>query len=218
MSTTIQPWKQCAGWAAGSRPRPSGRLRIRVYLAGQLGREGGHGRSDALRRAGHYTRQFRFTEQCISADTGAGAALASRFGRPTCVASSMARLGTLVLKGFEQRDLVGLAIYDAGSRSFYNVRACRPRAGRSCTDSRFVYRRRISFSTGASTRRQSDAAAIRRGLLRHADAPDRWRGEQLAYVSYQPAVRSGALLVAFRAFVFARGAADVATDVRCAVR
>jgi TRAP-type C4-dicarboxylate transport system substrate-binding protein len=36
-----------------------------------------------------------------------------------CVDSA---IGAAVLKGFEQRGLIGLAIYDAGARSFYNVR------------------------------------------------------------------------------------------------
>jgi TRAP-type C4-dicarboxylate transport system substrate-binding protein len=36
-----------------------------------------------------------------------------------CVDSA---IGAEVLKGFEQRGLIGLAIYDAGARSFYNVR------------------------------------------------------------------------------------------------
>jgi tripartite ATP-independent transporter DctP family solute receptor len=99
----------------------NGRLRIRVYHAGQLGRE-----SDTvdLARFGAIditrvnfaplnnpfpaTRVFSLPYVFDSIDHMRRAV----DGEP----------GRIVLRQFEQRDLIGLAIYDAGSRSFYNVR------------------------------------------------------------------------------------------------
>lgn len=98
-----------------------GRLRIRVYHAGQLGRE-----SDTvdLTRFG----ALDITRVNFAPLTNAFA-LTRIFALPY-VFDSVAHMrrvvdgdaGKLVLQGFAQRDLIGLAIYDAGSRSFYNVR------------------------------------------------------------------------------------------------
>ena len=98
-----------------------GRLRIRVYHAGQLGREGDTvdlarvGALDIVRvnfaslnNAFPSTRVFSLPYVFDSVEHMRRAA----DGKP----------GTAVLEEFARRELVGLAIYDAGSRSFYNVR------------------------------------------------------------------------------------------------
>lgn len=98
-----------------------GRLRIRVYHSGQLGRE-----SDAieLARAG----ALDITRVNFAALNNAFP-LSRAFVLPY-VFDSVAHLrrvvdgrgGALVRQSFAQRGLVGLALYDAGSRSFYNVK------------------------------------------------------------------------------------------------
>lgn len=97
-----------------------GRLRIRVYHAGQLGRE-----SDTVELA-------RFGALDITRVNFAPLTnpfpLTQVFALPY-VFDSVAHMrraadgeaGKTVLRSFESRDLVGLAIYDAGARSFYNV-------------------------------------------------------------------------------------------------
>lgn len=97
-----------------------GRLKIRVYHAGQLGRE-----SDTVELA-------RFGALDITrvnfAPLTNSFPLTRVFALPYVFDSveHMRRAadgapGKAVLKAFESRDLVGLAIYDAGVRSFYNV-------------------------------------------------------------------------------------------------
>jgi tripartite ATP-independent transporter DctP family solute receptor len=98
-----------------------GRLRIRVYHAGQLGRE-----SDTVNLA-------RFGALDITRVNFAPLTnpfpLTQLFAMPY-VFESVAHMrrvvdgpvGREVLRSFERRDLVGLAIYDAGSRNFYDVR------------------------------------------------------------------------------------------------
>ena len=98
-----------------------GRLRIRVYHAGQLGRE-----SDTVDLA-------RFGALDITRVNFAPLTnpfpLTQLFAMPY-VFESVAHMrrvvdgpvGREVLRSFERRDLVGLAIYDAGSRNFYDVR------------------------------------------------------------------------------------------------
>lgn len=101
--------------------RTHGRLRIRVYHAGQLGREGDtvdlarFGALDITRvnfaplnNAFPSTRVFSLPYVFESVEHMRRAA----DGKP----------GAAVLQEFARRELVGLAIYDAGSRSFYNVR------------------------------------------------------------------------------------------------
>ncbi|HKP65263.1 MAG TPA: TRAP transporter substrate-binding protein [Casimicrobiaceae bacterium] len=98
-----------------------GRLRIRVYHAGQLGRESDtvdltrFGALDltrvnfaSLNNAFPATRVFALPYVFESVEHMRRAA----DGKP----------GAAVLEEFARRELVGLAIYDAGSRSFYNVR------------------------------------------------------------------------------------------------
>ena len=99
----------------------NGRLRIRVYHAGQLGRE-----SDTVDLA-------RFGAIDITRVNFAplnNAFPATRVFSLPYVFDSVEHMrravdgepGRSVLRQFERRDLIGLAIYDAGSRSFYNVR------------------------------------------------------------------------------------------------
>src|SRR5262245_43958572 len=99
----------------------NGRLRIRVYHAGQLGRESDtvdlarFGALDIVRvnfaslnNAFPSTRVFSLPYVFESV----GHMRRAADGKP----------GAAVLEDFARRELVGLAIYDAGSRSFYNVR------------------------------------------------------------------------------------------------
>ena len=99
----------------------NGRLRIRVYHAGQLGRE-----SDTVDLA-------RFGAIDITRVNFAplnNPFPATRVFSLPYVFDSVEHMrravdgepGRSVLRQFERRDLIGLAIYDAGSRSFYNVR------------------------------------------------------------------------------------------------
>ena len=98
----------------------NGRLRIRVYHAGQLGRE-----SDTVELA-------RFGALDITRVNFAPLTnpfpLTRVFALPYVFDSveHMRRVvdgpaGKSVLDSFQSRDLIGLAIYDAGVRSFYNV-------------------------------------------------------------------------------------------------
>jgi tripartite ATP-independent transporter DctP family solute receptor len=98
-----------------------GRLDVRVYHSGQLGRE-----SDTVDLA-------RFGALDVTrvnfAPLNNPFPLTQIFSLPY-VFDSVAHMrraadgepGRAVLAGFERRELIGLAIYDAGSRSFYNVR------------------------------------------------------------------------------------------------
>lgn len=99
----------------------NGRLNIRVYYAGQLGRE-----SDTIDMA-------RFGALDITrvnfASLNNPFPLTQIFSLPYVFESveHMRRAadgdaGRVVLDSFGKRDLVGLAIYDAGARSFYNTR------------------------------------------------------------------------------------------------
>lgn len=98
-----------------------GRLSIRQYHSGQLGRE-----SEAIDMA-------RFDAIDITRVYSGGLNNAFPLTRALClpyVFDSVAHLrraldggvGALVLSGFAARGLVGLAIYDCGARSFYNTR------------------------------------------------------------------------------------------------
>ncbi|MGO4221180.1 TRAP transporter substrate-binding protein [Lysobacter sp. TAF61] len=98
-----------------------GRLRLRMYHSGQLGRESEaidmarFGAIDITRvYSGALNNAFPLT-QVLS--------LPYVFDSvPHLRAALDGNVGAAVLKGFEQRDLVGLAIYDSGARCFYNVR------------------------------------------------------------------------------------------------
>ena len=97
-----------------------GRLRIRVYHAGQLGRE--NDTIDLTRFGALDITRVNF------ASLNNAFPLTQTFALPY-VFDSVAHMrraadsevGQQVLRCFEKRDLVGLALYDAGSRSFYNV-------------------------------------------------------------------------------------------------
>ncbi len=98
-----------------------GRLRISQYHSGQLGRE-----SEAIDMA-------RFGAIDITRVYSGALNNAFPLTRALClpyVFDSVAHMrraldggiADAVLKGFESRDLVGLAIYDSGARSFYNTK------------------------------------------------------------------------------------------------
>jgi tripartite ATP-independent transporter DctP family solute receptor len=97
-----------------------GRLDIRVYHAGQLGRE-----SDTIDLARYGALDLT---RVNFAPLNNPFPLTQIFSLPYVFDSveHMRRAadgepGRAVLKSFEQRDLIGLAIYDAGTRSFYNI-------------------------------------------------------------------------------------------------
>jgi tripartite ATP-independent transporter DctP family solute receptor len=98
-----------------------GRLRIRLYHAGQLGRE-----SDTVEMArqgaidftriytGSFNNAFPLTQ-----------ALCMPFAFDSVAHQRHVHdgaIGAAVLRGFEARGVVGLALYDSGARCFYNTR------------------------------------------------------------------------------------------------
>jgi len=98
-----------------------GRLRIRVYHSGQLGRESDTvdlARSGALDitrvNFGPLTNPFPLTQIFVLPYLFESVAHMRR--------AVDGEVGKTVLQGFERRELIGLAIYDAGIRNFYNVR------------------------------------------------------------------------------------------------
>lgn len=99
----------------------SGRLRLRVYHSGQLGRE-----NDQIDMARHgaidITRVYSGALNNAFPRTIA-------LGLPYLIRSKAhlravidGEVGARILEGFEARGLVGLAIYDCGARSVYNTR------------------------------------------------------------------------------------------------
>ncbi|MBD9370882.1 TRAP transporter substrate-binding protein [Xanthomonas sp. XNM01] len=103
------------------REQTKGRLDIRLYYAGQLGRE-----SEAIDMA-------RFGAIDITRVYSGALNNAFPLTRALClpyVFDSVAHMRHAldsgvaedVLRGFETRDLVGLAIYDSGARCFYNTK------------------------------------------------------------------------------------------------
>ncbi len=98
-----------------------GRLRIRVYHSGQLGRESDTvdlaraGALDITRvNFGPLTNPFPLTQIFV---------LPYLFESVEHMRRAVdGEVGRAVLQGFQRRDLIGLAIYDAGIRNFYNVR------------------------------------------------------------------------------------------------
>ena len=116
------PTVQAVRWI-GSRleEQTEGRLTIRVYHAGQLGRESET--IDMTRFGALDVTRVNF------ASLNNPFPLTRIFSLPYVFESvthfrraADSEVGRAVLRGFEQRQLVGLAIYDAGSRSFYNTR------------------------------------------------------------------------------------------------
>lgn len=98
-----------------------GRLRLRMYHSGQLGRESEaidmarFGAIDITRvYSGALNNAFPLT-QVLS--------LPYVFDSVPHLRQALdGKVGQTVLQGFAARDLVGLAIYDSGARCFYNVR------------------------------------------------------------------------------------------------
>jgi tripartite ATP-independent transporter DctP family solute receptor len=98
-----------------------GRLNIKVYHAGQLGRESDT--VDLARFGALDIVRVNFAVLTNSFPMTQALALPYVFDSVEHMRRVVdGPVGKVVLSGFEQRDLVGLAIYDAGSRSFYNVR------------------------------------------------------------------------------------------------
>ena len=116
------PTVQAVNWIGETLERETnGRLRLRMFHGGQLGRE-----SEAIDMA-------RFGVIDITRVYSGALNNAFPLTQAVClpyVFDSVAHLrhtldgdvGAEVLRGFQTRDLVGLAIYDSGARCFYNTR------------------------------------------------------------------------------------------------
>jgi tripartite ATP-independent transporter DctP family solute receptor len=101
--------------------RTNGRLRIRVYHAGQLGRESDT--VDLARFGALDITRVNFAPLNNPFPSTRIFSLPYVFGSVEHMRRAVdGAPGRAVLGEFARRDLVGLAIYDAGSRSFYNVR------------------------------------------------------------------------------------------------
>lgn len=116
------PTVEAVRWMGEQLERESGgRIRIRQYHSGQLGRESESidmarfGAIDFTRvYAGALNNAFPLTEALC---------LPYLFDSVAHVRRVVdGAVGAAVLKGFEARGLVGLAIYDSGARCFYNTR------------------------------------------------------------------------------------------------
>ncbi|QDH68895.1 TRAP transporter substrate-binding protein [Marilutibacter alkalisoli] len=115
------PTVEAVKWIGETLERETdGRLRIRLYHSGQLGRE-----SEAIDMA-------RFGAIDITRVYTGALNNAFPLTQALCLpyvfdsVEHMRRVcdgevGDTVLRGFESRDLVGLAIYDSGARCFYNT-------------------------------------------------------------------------------------------------
>lgn len=99
----------------------NGRLRIRLYHAGQLGRE-----SDTLEMARHGAIDFtRVYTGALNNAFPLTKALCMPFAFDSVAHQRHVHdgaVGATVLRGFETRDVIGLALYDSGARCFYNTR------------------------------------------------------------------------------------------------
>jgi len=99
----------------------NGRLRIRVYHSGQLGRE--NDTVDLTRAGALDITRVNFAPLTNPFPLTQVFALPYVFDSVAHMRRAVdGEAGATVRKGFEARGLVGLAIYDAGSRNFYNVR------------------------------------------------------------------------------------------------
>lgn len=98
-----------------------GRIRLRMYHAGQLGSE-----SDALAMARYGAIDFtRVYTGALNNAFPLTRALCMPFAFDSKAHQRRVhdgRVGAEVLRGFEARDLIGLALYDSGPRCFYNIR------------------------------------------------------------------------------------------------
>ena len=116
------PTVQAVRWMGSKlEAATQGRLRIRVYHAGQLGRE--NDTIDLTRFGALDITRVNFASLNNAFPLTQSFALPYMFDSVAHFRRAAdGDVGRAVLRGFEERDLVGLAIYDAGSRSFYNVR------------------------------------------------------------------------------------------------
>ncbi|MGH8175005.1 MAG: TRAP transporter substrate-binding protein [Steroidobacter sp.] len=97
-----------------------GRLRIRVYFAGQLGRESDT--IDLARFGALDITRVNFAPLNNPFPTTQIFSLPYVFDSVEHMRRAVdGEPGRVVLKEFQKRGLIGLAVYDAGSRSFYNV-------------------------------------------------------------------------------------------------
>lgn len=98
-----------------------GRLRIKLYHSGQLGRE-----NDQISMARHGAIDITrvFAGALNNAFPGTVALCLPYLIRSTEHLRALidGEVGARILRGFEARGLVGLAIYDSGARSVYNTR------------------------------------------------------------------------------------------------
>jgi tripartite ATP-independent transporter DctP family solute receptor len=98
-----------------------GRLRIRMYHAGQLGRE-----SDTLDMARYGAIDFtRVYTGALNNAFPLTRALCMPFAFDSVAHQRRVHdgpIGADVLRGFEARGVIGLALYDSGARCFYNTR------------------------------------------------------------------------------------------------
>jgi tripartite ATP-independent transporter DctP family solute receptor len=98
-----------------------GRLRLRMYHAGQLGRE-----SDTLELARNGAIDFtRVYTGALNNAFPLTRALCMPFAFDSVAHQRRVHdgeVGVSVLRGFEVRGVVGLALYDSGARCFYNTR------------------------------------------------------------------------------------------------
>jgi tripartite ATP-independent transporter DctP family solute receptor len=116
------PTVEAVRWIGETLERETGgRLRIRLYHSGQLGRESEaidmarYGAIDMTRvYSGALNNAFPLT-QALCLPYVFDSVEHMRHAMDTGV-------GDDVLRGFERRGLVGLAIYDSGARCFYNTR------------------------------------------------------------------------------------------------
>ena len=160
------PTVQAVRWIGETLQRETaGRLRIRLYHSGQLGRESEsidmarYGAIDITRvYAGALNNAFPLTQALC---------LPYVFDSVAHMRRAMDEgVGDAVLRGFEQRGLVGLAIYDSGARCFYNAR-------RPIVEPADLHGLKIRvpasdifIAHAAPVRRQPDAAVAGRGVLR----------------------------------------------------
>ncbi|RPE75925.1 TRAP transporter substrate-binding protein [Vulcaniibacterium tengchongense] len=116
------PTVEAVRWIGQQLERETGgRLRLRLYHSGQLGRESEaidmarYGAIDITRvYAGALNNAFPLTRALC---------LPYVFDSVPHLRRALdGEVGARVLRGFEARDLVGLAIYDCGARCFYNTR------------------------------------------------------------------------------------------------
>jgi tripartite ATP-independent transporter DctP family solute receptor len=116
------PTVQAVGWLGEQlQRRTDGRLQLRQYHSGQLGREAeaiDMARFDAIDitrvYSGALNNAFPLTQALC---------LPYVFDSVQHLRRAIdGHVGDSVLRSFEQRDLVGLAIYDSGARCFYNTK------------------------------------------------------------------------------------------------